>query len=302
LTDLPSQPRRRKHRRLRKGQRAKRRQVDRVGVRCFGKAKRRLIKRGLIQDAAVQVQPNAFSDGRCSLQDEQQHSSTDSIGRQTEAEATRVLSYELTTVMKENQQLQEELTYAKEQLELLQLQIDCNFTTAQMQQATAVCGVKRVTQEALSSGACKYVDQPSTSDSDSSDSDNSSSTFPKKEGAATPQNQTHASNTRTSSAVTVAAELEDATTKSMAAQELKAKELKAQELAAHRPMSKTQKKKALIKQAAAAREEALKQRKMQKIPWAKRQTETQLLFAFTLTVVFMVLIVVGIVYVAMLTT
>ena len=133
--------------------------------------------------------------------------------------------------------------------------------------------------------------------SDSSDDENSGSTFSKKEGAATPQNESHA---RTSTAATTAAELEDAAAKSMAAakelaaqelaaQELAAQELAAQELAAHKPMSKTQKRKALFRQATKDREEALKQ--------AKIQTDSQLLLVFAMSVMAILLIVVGIVYV-----
>ena len=245
-----------------------------MDFRCLRKAKRQLSKRGLTQDAAMQVQPCVSNNGRCSLKDEHQHSSAES-GRQAEAEAPTTLPTELTVVIAENQQLQEDLAYAKEQLGLLQLQIDCNFSTAQMQQAAAACGVKRVTPKALSSGACKYM-------SDSSDDENSGSTFSKKEGAATPQNESHA---RTSTAATTAAELEDAAAKSMAA----AKELAAQELAAHKPMSKTQKRKALFRQATKVREEALKQ--------AKIQTDSQLLLVFAMSVMAILLIVVGIVYV-----
>ena len=98
------QPRRRKHRRLRKRQRATLRQANRVDFRCLRKAKRQLSKRGLTQDVTVQVQPGTFSNGRCSLQDEQQHLSTES-GRQAEAEAATALSTELTIVMTENLQL-----------------------------------------------------------------------------------------------------------------------------------------------------------------------------------------------------
>ena len=57
LTEPTTQPRRRKHRRLRKGQRAKQRQVDRVGGRRYRKARRQLEKCGPTRDVAVQVQP-----------------------------------------------------------------------------------------------------------------------------------------------------------------------------------------------------------------------------------------------------
>ena len=67
--------------------------------------------------------------------------------------------------------------------------------------------------------------------------------------------------------------------------------------ATEKPQSKTQKRKELRRQILAERKAAEAQAAMQRIPWVQRQTETQLLFVFTMTIIGIFLIVVGIVYV-----
>ena len=92
----------------------------------------------------------------------QQHSTTE---KEESADAN-----ELTALRIMNMELNEELGRAEketrflvDEIDSLRFQADSNLTARQTEQMVSACGVKRVTTEALASGACAY-----TTDSDNS--------------------------------------------------------------------------------------------------------------------------------------
>ena len=255
MIEPTTQPRRRKHRRLRKGQRAKQRQVDRVGGRRYRKARRQLEKCGPTRNVAVQVQPEPLRNRTSDVNNS---------------------AAEVATLLSERQQLRTELANARDRIDLLELQTSCNFSAAQIQKIESACGVKRVTAEALASGACEYA---TSSDEELVATEEEDSVQPYT--AAVPAATIPPATVIQDAAVAEASPPEDSATP-----EEKDK-----------PQSKTQKRKELRRQELAQRAAAEAHAKMQRIPWIQRQTETQLLFVFAMTIIGIFLIVVGIVYV-----
>ena len=171
----------------------------------------------------------------------------------------------MAAVLSERQQLRTLLANARERIDLLELQTSCSFSAAQMQKMESACGVKRVTAEALATGACEYA------------------TSSDEELVAEKERDTMQPTTAATTAAAVPA------TEIQSAAAASPPEDSAPTEATDKTQSKTQKRKALIRQAAKDREEALKQ--------VQRQNESQLLLAFTMSVMAILLIVVGIVYV-----
>ena len=181
----------------------------------------------------------------------------------------------MATVVSEMQQLQEELAHARDRIELLEWQASCEFSPTQIHQIESACGIKRVTAEALASGACEYA------------------TSSDEELVAADVNDTMKSNT------TAVTEVDDTATPTAVTAET---EDTAAATAATKPKSKTQKRKELWRQELAQRKAAEAKKQRLKVPWVQRQTETQLLFAFTMTVIVIILTVVGIAYFALYTS
>ena len=181
----------------------------------------------------------------------------------------------MAAVLSERQQLRTLLANARERIDLLELQTSCSFSAAQMQKMESACGVKRVTAEALATGACEYAT--------SSDEE-----LVAEEERDTMQPTTAA----TTAAAIPATEIQSAAAASPP-------EDSAPTEATDKTQSKTQKRKALRRQMLVDRKAAETQAKMQRLPWIQRQSETQLQIVFTLTLIAMFLITSGIVYATM---
>ena len=221
MAEPTTQPRRRKHRRLRKGQRAKQRQVDRVGGRRYRKARRQLEKCGPTRDVAVQVQLEPIRNRTSDVNNS---------------------AAEVATLLSERQQLRTELANARDRIDLLELQTSCNFSATQIQKIESACGVKRVTAEALASGACKYA---TSSDEELVATEEEDSVQPYT--AAVPATTIPPPTMKQDAAAAEASPPEEK----------------------DKPQSKTQKRKELRRQELAQRAAAEAHAKMQRIPWIR---------------------------------
>ena len=109
-----------------------------MSCRSFRKERRHLSTRGPTQDANISATEMAYL----------------RIVRNRTADVN-ISATEMAAVLSERQQLRTELANARDQIDLLELQTSCNFSAAQIQKIESACGVKRVTAEALISGACE---------------------------------------------------------------------------------------------------------------------------------------------------